>query len=66
MEGNARDIRLYSGTSHPKLAESIANCLGQQLGHVNVERFPDGEIFVQVVRSEASGCGAQFRASPSA
>ena len=47
MEGNARDIRLYSGTSHPKLAESIAKCLGQQLGHVTVERFPDGEVFVQ-------------------
>jgi ribose-phosphate pyrophosphokinase len=47
MEGNARDIRLYSGTSHPKLAESIAKCLGQQLGHVTVQRFPDGEIFVQ-------------------
>ncbi|MBP5586575.1 MAG: ribose-phosphate pyrophosphokinase-like domain-containing protein, partial [Lentisphaeria bacterium] len=47
MEGNARDIRLYSGTSHPKLAESIAQCLGQQLGHVTVQRFPDGEIFVQ-------------------
>ena len=47
MEGNARDIRLYSGTSHPKLAESIAQCLGQQLSHVTVQRFPDGEIFVQ-------------------
>lgn len=47
MEGNARDIRLYSGTSNPELAESIARCLGQELGHVTVERFPDGEIFTQ-------------------
>ena len=47
MEGNARDIRLYSGTSNPSLSESIARFLGQELGHVNVERFPDGEIFAQ-------------------
>ncbi len=47
MEGNARDIRLYSGTSNRPLAESIARFLGQELGHVNVERFPDGEVFAQ-------------------
>ena len=47
MEGNARDIRLYSGTANPELAKSIAKCLGMELGHVNIERFPDGEIFVQ-------------------
>jgi len=47
MEGNARDIRLYSGSSNPALAESIARSLGQELGHVMVNRFPDGEIFTQ-------------------
>ena len=47
MDGNAKDIRLYSGNSNPALAEAIARSLGQELGHVNVERFPDGEIFVQ-------------------
>ena len=47
MEGNARDIRLYAGTSNPKLAQAIASSMGLELGHVNVERFPDGEIFVQ-------------------
>ncbi len=47
MEGNARDIRLYSGTANPELSKEIAKCLGMELGHVNVERFPDGEIFVQ-------------------
>ncbi len=47
MEGNARDIRLYSGTSNPQLSQAIADCLGQPLGHVDVQRFPDGEIFVQ-------------------
>ena len=47
MEGNARDIRLYSGTANLPLAESIARYLGQELGHVDVQRFPDGESFVQ-------------------
>ena len=47
MEGNARDIRLYSGTSNLPLEESIARYLGQELGHVTVERFPDGEAFAQ-------------------
>lgn len=47
MEGNARDIRLYSGKSNPQLAASIAKCLGQELGHVQIERFPDGEVWVQ-------------------
>ena len=47
MEGNARDIRLYSGTSNPELAQAIAKCLGMELGNVSVQRFPDGEVFVQ-------------------
>lgn len=47
MEGNARDIRLYAGTSNPALAEAIARSMELELGHVKVERFPDGEIFVQ-------------------
>ena len=47
MEGYARDIKLFSGTANPKLAEAIARQMGLELGHVTVERFPDGEIFVQ-------------------
>lgn len=47
MEGNARDIRLYAGNSNPELAKAIAECMGLELGHATVERFPDGEIFVQ-------------------
>jgi ribose-phosphate pyrophosphokinase len=47
MEGNARDIRLFSGNANPALSEAIAKYLGLELGHVDVGRFPDGEIFVQ-------------------
>lgn len=55
MEGNAREIRLYSGNANPVLAESIAKYLGTELGHVGVERFPDGEIFVQYKDNLRSG-----------
>lgn len=55
MEGNARDIRLYSGNANPALAESIARYLGTELGHVDVGRFPDGEIFVQYKDNLRSG-----------
>ena len=47
MDGNTREIRLFSGNANPALSESIAKYLGTELGHVDVGRFPDGEIFVQ-------------------
>jgi len=42
---------LFSGTSHPKLAKEVANCLGIELGKVSLERFPDGEYSIQVLES---------------
>lgn len=39
---------LFAGTSHPELAKEIASCLGTTLGHVAIERFPDGEISLQI------------------
>lgn len=47
MDGIARDIKLFSGTANPELSQAIAKIMNMELGHVNVERFPDGEIFVQ-------------------
>ena len=43
----AKDIRVYSGSAHPKLSKAIAEYLEIPLGKVNLTRFPDGEIFVQ-------------------
>ena len=40
-------IRLFSGTANPALAESIARELGSSLGSIEVGRFPGGEIFVK-------------------
>src|SRR5277367_4751141 len=45
------DYLLFSGTSHVELAEEIAKCLGKPLGKAVIEKFPDGEIGVQILES---------------
>ncbi|MDQ3680087.1 MAG: ribose-phosphate diphosphokinase [Actinomycetota bacterium] len=37
-------LELYSGRSHPDLAREIARHLGVELGHSNLNTFPNGEI----------------------
>jgi ribose-phosphate pyrophosphokinase len=39
---------LFSGSSHPGLAKEVAGYLGCELGKVSIERFPDGEISLQI------------------
>ena len=41
-------MKIFSGTSHPELAKKVAAYLGTELGAIKIERFPDGETFVQV------------------
>jgi ribose-phosphate pyrophosphokinase len=41
-------MKLFSGTAHLKLAEEIAEYLGQSLADVKVTAFPDGETFVKI------------------
>ena len=43
----AKNIRVYSGSSHPQLSRDIADYLGISLGRVHLEKFPDGETWVQ-------------------
>ncbi len=45
------EYMLFAGTSHPELAQQIASCLKVSLGKVHIEKFPDGEIGVQVLES---------------
>jgi ribose-phosphate pyrophosphokinase len=45
------DYALFAGTSHPELAEQIAQSLGIALGNARIEMFPDGEIGVRVLES---------------
>ena len=48
-------MMVFSGTSHPVLAEEIAEHLGIQLCHTKISRFASGEIYV---RSDESVRGA--------
>ncbi|XP_010538380.1 PREDICTED: ribose-phosphate pyrophosphokinase 1, chloroplastic-like isoform X2 [Tarenaya hassleriana] len=48
-------LKLFSGTANPALAQEIAWCMGMELGKVNIKRFADGEIYVQLQES-VRGC----------
>jgi ribose-phosphate pyrophosphokinase len=39
-----RHLELFSGRSHPQLAEEIAGHLGIELGQANLREFPDGQL----------------------
>ena len=43
-----QQLKLFSGTSNPELSERIAEHIGIPLGKVQIRRFSDGEIFVEV------------------
>lgn len=47
--------KLFAGSSHMVLAHEIAKELGVSLGKVAIERFPDGEISLQLLES-VRGC----------
>lgn len=44
----AMPISLFTGTSNPALARSVAAALGTTLGRAEVSRFPDGELRVEL------------------
>ena len=41
-------MKIFTGTANPKLAESIARNLKTSLGDIQIDRFPDGEVSVQI------------------
>lgn len=41
-------IRLFAGTSNPRLAKGIGDFLDTSLGPMRLERFADGEMFVEI------------------
>ncbi|AKJ64437.1 ribose-phosphate diphosphokinase [Kiritimatiella glycovorans] len=41
-------MKILAGTAHRDLAERIAGDAGAELGHVEISRFPDGEVFVKI------------------
>lgn len=51
MKEKEFELKVFSGTSNPKLAEEIASFLGQTLGKIKISRFSDGEINLEIQES---------------
>ena len=43
-----RNVKIFSGTSNPPLAEAICAYIGIDLGKSTIKPFPDGETFVKI------------------
>jgi len=50
-----RDLKLFTGSANPELARRIGRYIGQPLADVNINRFPDDEIFVKITEN-IRGC----------
>ncbi|MGL4989671.1 MAG: ribose-phosphate diphosphokinase [Sarcina sp.] len=55
MENQLKNIKIFTGNSHPELAERIAKILGLPLGKSTVGTFSDGEISVDI-NETVRGC----------
>ena len=42
------NYKVFTGNSHPELAEEIASIMGKPLGKATVNKFSDGEISVNL------------------
>ena len=42
------DLKIFSGTSNPPLAQKIAGHLGNRVSNCTLKRFSDGEVFFQI------------------
>lgn len=48
MTNSCKNIKIFSGNSHPQLAKEIAEKIGAEIGDALVTRFSDGEISVTI------------------
>ena len=55
MENHLKNIKIFTGNSHPKLAKEIAEALNIPLGKAEVGTFSDGEISVNI-KETVRGC----------
>lgn len=55
MENHTKNIKIFTGNSHPELAQEIANRLGLEVGKAKVSTFSDGEISVDI-KETVRGC----------
>lgn len=47
MPGSNKEMVVFAGTAHPELGRHIAYELDQPLGHVHIDRFQDGEVYIR-------------------
>ncbi len=50
-ERNRHVLEIFSGNAHPDLAREISEELGAPLGKIQVGRFPDGEVRLQILEN---------------
>ncbi len=48
MMNHNNKLKVFSGRANVPLAEKIAQCLGDPLGKITLDNFPDGEISVRI------------------
>lgn len=48
MITHGKNIKVFTGNSHPELAQGIAKALGVEIGNAKVSKFSDGEISVDI------------------
>lgn len=51
MLSHVKNIKIFTGNSHPELAEEVASILGLKVGDAKVGTFSDGEISVDINES---------------
>ena len=51
MRSGSDDIKIFAGNSNPAMAEAVARQLQTPLGKCRVNRFSDGEVWVEIDES---------------
>jgi ribose-phosphate pyrophosphokinase len=44
----SQELKVFTGSAHPRLGEGIARALGIPLGRAHLSRFSDGEVWFQI------------------
>jgi ribose-phosphate pyrophosphokinase len=47
----SNELKIFSGSSHPKLAQDIADCLGVPLGQARINKFSNENIKVRILEN---------------
>ena len=45
---NFNNVKIFSGSSNLELAKKIAAKAGLELGKVEIQRFKDGEVYIEI------------------